>query len=201
MKFNPGLYPNYTKLSASERWFLRNCCYFPPRPRRQPAPQDMQDLEKYEINYQNAFDHSLWTWIQDKKVIDLGCGEGGYVLVLAAHGARLVLGLDIQHNFRFAKQKAQADGLDNVAFLQGELAALPGNSFDIILSHDSFEHFRDPQAILVEMTRVVRPGGSLLIKFGPPWKNPWGRHMSGTIRKDRPWVHLVFPEKIGRAHV
>ena len=22
-----------------------------------------------------------------------------------------------------------------------------------------------------------------------------GRHLSGTIRKDRPWVHLLFPEK------
>lgn len=93
--------------------------------------------------------------------------------------------MDIQDNFALAAQKAQAEGLDNVAFLQGELAALSDNSFDIIILHDSFEHFHDAQAILEQMTRVVRPGGILLIKFGPPWKNPWGRHMSGTIRKDR----------------
>jgi len=45
------------------------------------------------------------------------------------------------------------------------------------------------------MIRVVKPGGSIFIKFGPTWASPFGRHMTGTIRRDRPWIHLLFSEK------
>ena len=51
------------------------------------------------------------------------------------------------------------------------------------------------------MIRIAKLGGSILIKFGQSWRSPWGRHMSGTIRKDRPWVHLIFSETtIMRCH-
>jgi 2-polyprenyl-3-methyl-5-hydroxy-6-metoxy-1,4-benzoquinol methylase len=128
MIFDPDQFPKYSLLSVLERFFLRSCCYFPPRPRRQPEPQDLRDLDKFTSIYKNAFGKELWSWIQAHTVIDLGCGEGGYVLALAAQGAKLALGLDIQSNFLHAQHKAQEDGLNNAAFLQAELAALKDNS-------------------------------------------------------------------------
>lgn len=201
MKFNPGLFPNYKLLSPIERLFLRTCCYYPPRSRRIISPDDINESGKYKSIYESAFGSELWALIESKSVVDLGCGQGGFVLSLGIQGAGLVIGVDIQNLFLHAIQKAQKEDIDNVFFFQGELAAMADNSVDIVISHDSFEHFHDPQAVLEEMVRVLRPGGSLLIKFGPPWRNPWGRHMSGTVRKDRPWVHLVFPERtIMRCH-
>jgi hypothetical protein len=46
------------------------------------------------------------------------------------------------------------------------------------------------------MIRLTKPGGFVLIKFGPTWAGPYGRHIGGTIRKDRPWIHLLVPEKV-----
>lgn len=116
-------------------------------------------------------------------------------MALAQKGAKQVVGIDIQDLFDNAKKEAIRLKLDQVTFLNCASARLADDAFDVVISHDSFEHFEDPGAVLMEMVRVTRPGGYVLIKFGPPWKNPWGRHMSGTFRKDRPWIHLIVPEK------
>ena len=80
-------------------------------------------------------------------------------------------------------------------FIVGYSSILEDNSYDYIISHDSFEHFEDPNYILSEMARLVKPDGCILIKFGPTWAGPYGRHMSGTFKKSTPWIHLLFPEK------
>jgi SAM-dependent methyltransferase len=116
-------------------------------------------------------------------------------LALAEGGAGKVTGLDIQPRFCFAAKEAERRGLGQLRFLQGSTEVLPDKAFDVVLSHDSFEHFADPAHIFSEMVRVTRPGGALLIKFGLPWRNPWGRHMAGTVRADRPWVHLMVSER------
>jgi SAM-dependent methyltransferase len=106
------------------------------------------------------------------------------------------VGIDIQPIFKYAAEKAAESGLKNLEFVQGSTTVLADQSFDVVISHDSFEHFAEPIQMLAEMIRLTRVGGTLLIKFGPPWRSPWGRHLSGTIRKDRPWIHLVVPERV-----
>jgi SAM-dependent methyltransferase len=194
--FDPATFPGYSKLNSLERLFLRTCCYYPPRPRRVHKPDDVQDITRYIQTYENAFTSKIWELCADKKVLDLGCGQGGYTLALAKKGALTAVGVDINNTFIFAEYFAISNSLDNVRFVQGSTNIFPNDVFDIVISHDSFEHFERPEEILSEIVRITKPGGNLLIKFGPPWMNPWGRHMSGTIRRDRPWVHLVVPEKI-----
>ena len=104
--------------------------------------------------------------------------------------------MDIQNEFSYAETEAERRGLGNTVFIQGSTFSLKDNGFDVVISHNSFEHFELPEKILAEMVRITKPGGHILIKFGPPWMNPWGRHMSGTIRRDLPWIHLIVPEKV-----
>lgn len=200
-RFDKKYFPQYDELSLFERLFLRTCCYFPPRPRRQRSREEIEPTEVYKKIYEKAFGAELWPLIKNKRVLDLGCGDGGFVLALASMGAGHVVGLDIQANFLLAEKECRHRGYANVSFIQGTTSALEDAGFDVAISHDSFEHFANPEEIFAEMVRVTKKGGHVLIKFGPPWRNPWGRHMSGTVRKDRPWIHLLVPEStIMRCH-
>jgi 2-polyprenyl-3-methyl-5-hydroxy-6-metoxy-1,4-benzoquinol methylase len=199
-RFDPRAFPQYDRLSRSERLFLRTCCYFPPRPRRVRTLEQVADTDSYVRTFERAFGPELWSVIAGRDVLDFGCGEGGFTLALAERGAGHVTGLDILPDFALAEAEAQRRNYA-LTFVGTASETLPDASYDVIISHDSFEHFDEPEAILAEMVRLARPGGHILIKFGPPWGNPWGRHMSGTIRRDRPWIHLIVPERtIMRAH-
>ena len=65
--------------------------------------------------------------------------------------------------------------------------------FDIVLSHNSMEHFGDPARILDVMKSALKPDGRLYITFGPPWYAPYGSHMHFFTRV--PWVNLLFSER------
>jgi SAM-dependent methyltransferase len=65
-------------------------------------------------------------------------------------------------------------------------------SFDVVLSHNSFEHFKDPYRILDEMKELLTPDGKLYITFGPLWFSPYGAHMH--FFTSIPYVHLIFSE-------
>ena len=63
---------------------------------------------------------------------------------------------------RAAKQKADAAGLRNITFLQGDVGALPfaDESFDVVLSLNGFHAFPDKEAAYRETYRVLKKGGT-----------------------------------------
>ena len=60
-----------------------------------------------------------------------------------------------------AKKRASAMGISNVAFVQGDVGALPfeDESFDIVLSLNGFHAFPDKDAAFRETARVLKKGG------------------------------------------
>lgn len=60
-----------------------------------------------------------------------------------------------------AERRAEAMGVDNVSFVQGDVGALPfdDGSFDIVLSLNGFHAFPDKEAAFRETCRVLKPGG------------------------------------------
>ena len=61
-----------------------------------------------------------------------------------------------------AKRKADAAGIGNVTFRQGDVGSLPFESgtFDIVLSMNGFHAFPDKEAAYRETFRVLKPGGT-----------------------------------------
>ena len=61
-----------------------------------------------------------------------------------------------------AKRKAEAAGIPNITFLQGDVGSLPfeKESFDIVLSLNGFHAFPDKEAAWRETYRVLKPGGT-----------------------------------------
>ena len=61
-----------------------------------------------------------------------------------------------------AKERAEAAGIRNVRFVQGDVGALPfpDGSFDAVLSLNGFHAFPDKEAAYRETYRVLKPGGT-----------------------------------------
>lgn len=133
--------------------------------------------------------------ISDKEILDFGCGEGCQSLALAEAGARYVVGIDTNsESLRSAKTLLRTSTVEQkVEFVETLPAEMTGR-FDVVISQNSMEHFRDPVGVLREMSDSLKPEGKLLITFGPPWYAPYGSHMHFFTKV--PWVNLLFSENI-----
>jgi SAM-dependent methyltransferase len=103
----------------------------------------------------------------DMRVLDLGCGDGTTALPVAQLGAD-VLGVDSAANLVAAgNARAAAAGLgDNLRFQEGDasdLADLPDDSFDLVVSIFGAMFAPRPWDVAKEMVRVAKPGGRIVM--------------------------------------
>ncbi len=107
-------------------------------------------------------------------LLDLGCGDGGFLALAAQRGYAPCFGLD--HDERRAAA-ARARGL---AVSTGDWPALlrsraPG-SLKVVTLFDVLEHLAAPRALLGEIRRVLAPGGRLVITVPNALRpRPFGR--------------------------
>jgi SAM-dependent methyltransferase len=106
------------------------------------------------------------------QVLEVGCGTGATTRALARRTdfSGRALGVDQSPHFVDAARRfAQDEGVtDKVGFDVGDAHALdyPDGSFDVVFAHTLISHVTDPAAVLREMVRVLRPGGTLAIFDG-----------------------------------
>ncbi len=100
------------------------------------------------------------------RVLDLGCGDGTTALPTARLGAD-VTGVDIAGNLVAAgNQRAQAEGLSNCRFQEGDasqLDDLADDEFDLVVSIFGAMFAPRPFDVAKEMVRVTRPGGRIVM--------------------------------------
>ena len=98
-------------------------------------------------------------------VLDCGCGPGTITRDIAQRVAPgKVVGLDFSADqVAVATRDARARGIANAEFRQGSVYALPfeDGSFDAVFSHALLEHLREPASAVLELKRVLKPGGTL----------------------------------------
>ena len=100
----------------------------------------------------------------DRDVFEAGCGTG-LLLKEAAGVARTAVGLDLS---RGMLGQARGRGLKVV---QGSITniPLPSHSFDLAYSMKVLAHIPPIEQALTELSRLIRPGGHLLLEFYNPW--------------------------------
>jgi len=111
-----------------------------------------------------------WTSLAGRRVLDVGCGVGMYTAAFLRETPH-VLGIEIEFE-RAMEARGRAAG---VAQSPGERLPFPDSAFDVIFSHEVLEHVADDRACVVEMVRVTRPGGHIVI-FVPNRLYPFETH-------------------------
>lgn len=100
--------------------------------------------------------------------LDAGAGTGAVARRMAAEvgpsGRVVAVDASAERN-DIGRRKAAEAGVENLSFVKGELDALPfpDSSFDFVWSRFVFEYLQEPDVVLRELVRVVRPGGKLVV--------------------------------------
>lgn len=98
------------------------------------------------------------TGLKQPKILDVGCGTGWLTTILNRFGP--TTGIELSP----AAIEAAAHKFPDVRFLAGDVStAIPGDGFDVVVSHEVLEHMADQPAHVAALTRAIRPGGWLIL--------------------------------------
>ncbi|PWT94539.1 MAG: class I SAM-dependent methyltransferase [Blastocatellia bacterium] len=145
--------------------------------------------------------------VRNLRVLDLGCGEGGYGRELARRGAQVV-GLDgSARMIQIARHRAAAEKLD-IKFIctnANAMDEIADHSFDLVVAPMSLMDVEDYPGAVRETHRVLAPGGSLVMSilhpcFSAPvsqWeRDPNERHRLVHFKVDHYFERKVWEERI-----
>ena len=118
-------------------------------------------------------------------VLDIGCGVGAFLRLVAAHGAR-TFGLDASEALLdVARQR-----LPDADLRLGEMEALPyeNDTFDLVTGFNAFFFANDIVAALREAGRVAKPGAPVVIQV-------WGPHERNDLEAVKAIIRPYFPPR------
>lgn len=141
--------------------------------------------------------------VNGRRILDLGCGEGGYSREIARRGG-LVLGVDgSKRLIEIARDRTRDPG---VAYRCANAAALDGvhdEAFDHVVASMSLMDVEDYDGAIREAFRVTKPGGELLMSITHPCFTmraaAWTRDADGrpeVFTVDRYFERAAWPESI-----
>jgi ubiquinone/menaquinone biosynthesis C-methylase UbiE len=187
------------------------------RPEYSPEPEDVQQFTAQNTTFYSrsatAYDRlvkffPLWRnwldnvlpWIQGPKVLEVSFGTG-YLLTRYA-GQFETYGIDLNQNLaRVTRDNLQHSELTaHIQVANVESLPYPAAVFDSIVNTMAFTAYPDCQAAMAELTRVLKPGGRLVIvdinyphnanKIGTLLTRGW--QAGGDIIRDQPGLLKSF---------
>jgi ubiquinone/menaquinone biosynthesis C-methylase UbiE len=145
------------------------------QPVRQPESEPAEAYDIWAENYDNqpnnlmlALDQALCEKLftvlslRNSTIVDIGCGTGRHWSALFNQSPARLAGYDVSKGMlsRLQKKYPQAE----THLLSGvTLTGLADDSCDLVLSTLTVAHLPDLNAAFTEWTRVLKPGGNMLI--------------------------------------
>lgn len=101
--------------------------------------------------------------VSNKKILDLGCGEGGYARELAKRNATVTAVDCVDEAVKYSIEQAEKERLSIQHFVRNSNALydIENNSFDIVLCSMMLMDCEDFEGTIREVVRVLKPSGEL----------------------------------------
>ena len=125
----------------------------------------------YDRLFKNYLDGTLSTALDlmelkgHERILDVACGTGELERkIFEVYPKQIVEGIDISEEMlRLARIKLLQFPQLNLVCGDSRHLPFPNNRFDIVVSCSAFHYMREPQKVLAEAARVLKPGGKLII--------------------------------------
>jgi SAM-dependent methyltransferase len=132
---------------------------------------------------------------QSPRLLDVGCGTGGFLKFASANGFS-AYGFDAsiaqaEHARTLFPEVRRASSIQ--AYL--ELLDRPALKFDCITLWDVYEHIRNPVPFLQQLAEALDPGGHLFISVPNGRAIPWKIRIHRVLNKPldlAPWEHVFY---------
>ena len=104
-----------------------------------------------------------------KRVLDVGCGPGNLLMALSNDVPEFLIGVDVDTTFlvfgRSQIEKLSKQPSEDPTLIYAALPTLPfaDDTFDLVTCFLVMPHVPDDKVALMELARVLRPGGTLAI--------------------------------------
>ena len=126
---------------------------------------------------------------QDDKYLEIGFGSGLFIKKYASHVARIA-GLDLSEEMVKMARSINKELIESgkAEFIQGNVSSLPwGDSeFSVVVGIETFFFWQEPMDSLMEIYRVLAPGGRLLLEMA--WNKEDGLDHTEDVEK----MNLTF---------
>jgi SAM-dependent methyltransferase len=153
---------------------------------RSSQPKPMQDASRKRVGWAHNY-----VDLRDKDVLEIGCGRGYEVFVVAHDYGSRAHGVDVNEYTTWAELAG-----DRVAFTCADMTQdnpFPPESFDRVISYTVWEHVVHPRRLLQETYNVLKPGGLAWIRANL-YAGPAASHRYREI--NFPWPHLLFSDDV-----
>lgn len=135
--------------------------------------------------------------IKNKKIVDIGCGQGFFCRILAKHNAN-VIGIDLSKKLiDIAKQYPSSKNLEYYVANSEDLSFLEKNSFDYAISILSIGNIRNIEKTFEEIYKILKQNGKFIFViihpcFRIPRQSSWEYEQDSKIQYRR--IHRYFSE-------
>jgi 2-polyprenyl-3-methyl-5-hydroxy-6-metoxy-1,4-benzoquinol methylase len=157
---------------------------------------DEVEARKYSVEPHIPLFAQFERW-RNKKVLEIGCGIGTDTINFARAGASVTVAELSEKSLEVASQRAEVLGVSSsIRFHHGNAEELtefiPVEEHDLVYSFGVIHHSPHPERILDQLTRYLRPGGTLklMVYNRLSWKVFWIVMREGRGRFWR-WRRLV----------
>ena len=155
-----------------------------------------EDLDQYHFE---KLHHLLrlvdFNGYRGKAVLEVGCGAA-VDLARFAKGGAVCTGVDLASSaIALAKANFEQQGLTgDLRVANGEQLPFPDNSFDFVFAHGVVQYTANPQALVNEVRRVLKPGGEAVFQVYNriSWLNALSKLMKVGLEHDDAPVLLKY---------